>query len=44
MMLEYPKVSNNPTVEDYLDQFVHIQAKKFDHLLHAQKLVIMYDY
>ena len=36
MMLEYPKVSNNPTVKDCLERLKEIQAKLSGHLLHAQ--------
>ena len=36
MMLEYPKLSNNPVIEDQLEQLQNIQAKLSDYLLHAQ--------
>ena len=36
MMLEYPKVSNNPVVKDHLEQLKEVQTNLFDILLHAQ--------
>ena len=36
MMLEYQKLSNNPVIEDKLEQLQNIQAKLSDYLLHAQ--------
>ena len=36
MMLEYPKVSNNPAVKDRLEQLKEVQANISDNLLHTQ--------
>ena len=44
MMLKYPIVSNNHVVEDHVEQLTENQAKLYDHLLHAQKWVIVYGY
>ena len=36
MMLKYPKVSNNPTIQDRLEQLNEFQSKISNHFIHSQ--------